>query len=248
MKNFGNLPPHRVRHVASCDLSVEQPSPTAQAPWPFAEANRAAIDAHWTRAKQQNPAYFDGTVFVMTQRHQLADNRFSAVLRPVRFREFLYWRDGGMADHTVFDCFGSAIVRTSDGAVLLGRQRPGNINAGRTYLPGGFIDPRDCLDDGDIDIAANVTREVREETGLGASDLIEEAGVFVTEVGQQVSLGVAFRTTQSADAVLRSVRAHIASEAEPELADVMFAESSSDLVGVDVPTYARCLLATLLAD
>lgn len=232
-----------VTWVEACRLTVAGGAPDGAHAWAYAQAHAAAIDAHWQSALTQNPSFFDGTVFVMTAHHQRLPAHFEAELQPVKFREFLYWRDHGMSDPTVFDCFGSAILMSCDGGVLLGRQMPGNINAGRTYLPGGFIDPRDVDVSGGIDMAANVTRELAEETGIAGDDLRRDAGFYLTEIGQQISFGVAFRSAETAAILQQRIRAHIARETAPELADVVFAHSLGDIDGLDVPAYARLLLS-----
>ncbi len=160
----------RVVRVASLSLRV------SSGHWQYADHHRDAIDAHWKLAVKANPSFFDGVIHVV-DRLEAGENYIEARLIATGFKNFLYWRDEGFpAEGGVRDGFGSALIRSCEGHVLLGRQRPGNINAGLAYLPGGFIDSRDVKAGGVIDMAASIERELREETGLGLDDLTAEPG------------------------------------------------------------------------
>ncbi|MGL4396820.1 MAG: NUDIX hydrolase [Hyphomicrobium sp.] len=229
-----------VRRVAACDLRA------APGGWGYAENHREAIAAHWQIAHAANPAFFNGTVHLIREL-DIADGAVRAKLIATEFRNFLYWRDEGFpAEGGVFDGFGSAIITSADGAIILGRQRAGNINAGLAYLPGGFIDPRDVLANGEIDIAASIAREVVEETGLDAGSFTIDPDVIVTRAGVQVSFGVRFRAHQSAAALLAAVTAHIAKDPASELIDVLAVRTPGDLADLAMPHYARVLLPHLL--
>jgi 8-oxo-dGTP pyrophosphatase MutT (NUDIX family) len=233
-------PEARVRFVDHCDLTI------AAEVWPFAERHREAIDGHWAHRVTENPAFFNGRVHMMS-----AFSCEGGILRgrliAVEFKAFLYWREAGETDRTVHDAFGSALIRSRDGAVVLGRQRAGNINAGLAYLPGGFIDQRDADAAGTVDIRASVLREVAEETGLGPADYTVRPGYVVTVAGRQVSIAVEIVANEELDPLLRRIRSHIAADPKSELEDVVAIRSPGDLEGLAVPPYARGLLLTLLS-
>lgn len=233
--------PVRIVPTQSCRLTVD---PTAR--WPFAERHAAAIDAHWQTRTAESAALFNGRIFVMDGVACDAA-RLQGRLIPIEFKSFLYWRETGESDRTVYDAFGSALIRARCGAVLLGRQRAGNINAGLTYLPGGFIDPRDVGDNGLVDVTGSVLREVAEETGLPARLVTVRPGHLITFCGQQVSVAVEVAVNLGADEMLERVRAHLAAETDPELDDVVLVSSGRDLEGLAMPNYARGLLENLFA-
>jgi ADP-ribose pyrophosphatase YjhB (NUDIX family) len=232
--------PARVTYVEACDLTV------SDAAWAFARENFAAIDAHWQRATLENPSYFNGRIYVLAQ-SRLEDGVFSGQLIAAEFKAFLYWKETGQTDMSVCDVFGSALIRSGDGAILLGRQRAGNLNAGLVYLPGGFIDPRDRDEEGRVDIRASVLREVEEETGLRAHTLAVSEGFLVTTVGQQVSIAVELVGDGDAGQMMAFMRDAVAHEAAPELDEIVAVRTAADLEGLPMPEYAQVLLRQVLA-
>ena len=233
--------PDRVVHVASLALTV------SSGHWIYAGHHRDAIEAHWKLAIAANPSFFNGVIHVI-DRIEVTDGHAGARLLATDFNGFLYWRDEGFpAVGGVRDGFGSALIRSAEGHILLGRQRPGNINAGLAYLPGGFIDSRDASAGGVVDIAASIQRELREETGLGLDDLTAEPGFIVTLTGSQVSFAVAYNSPLTAEALAAKAHAHIAADPNPELAEMVIVRRREDLQGLAMPHYARVLLNSPLA-
>lgn len=163
-----------VIHVGACSCRV------ADYEWRYVEAHREAINRHWTEAVAANPAFFDGVVLLTAACRFLPSSAqpssLELTLFKTRFRNFLYWRHHGFGGQGVIDAFGAAIVRASDGAILLVRQRPGNVNEGPYNFPCGFIDPSDIDASRCVDLAGNISREVAEEVGLGEADLMRCPG------------------------------------------------------------------------
>lgn len=216
------------------------------ATWTYAANHRDVIDVHWKMALAANPNFFNGTIHVLGRMH-VEDGHFDATLIPTEFKNFLYWRDEGFPlEARVKDAFGSALIHSREGYIILGRQRPGNINEGQAYLPGGFIDQRDVSAAGTVDLRASVAREVAEETGLGPNELAAGAGFIVTDVHPHVSFAVPYTSHLSADELVARIRAHIAAEADPELAEPVVLKSPADIEGRSVTHYARALLSSPL--
>lgn len=232
----------RVSRAHTITLRVDH-----SARWTYSEQHADAMDAHWQAAVQRNPAFFNGTVHALTELSWSGDD-VTGTLMPIPFKAMLYWREAGFpVEAGIRDGFGSALIRSREGHVVLGRQRPGNLNAGLAYLPGGFIDPRDEMAPGMIDIAASVAREVVEETGLGPDVLTREPGFLVTETGPYVSFSGVFTSQLSSHDLAARVRAHIAGETDPELAEPVVLQSPDDLAHEAIAAYARVLLASPLA-
>lgn len=225
--------------MSSCRLLV------ADLPWPFATTHAAAIDAHWTARIADTPSFFNGTVLTLADERE-SDGRYDATLRPIAFKEFLYWRDSGCPEAGIRDVFGSAIVRTADGALMMARQRAGNLNAGLTYFPGGFIDLRDISEDGTVDIEANIRRELAEETGLTSKDLIRAPGIVLTKTGAQISIGVELHSPLDAAALADRISSFIAADASSELEEAVFVRSLDDLQRHAVPDYALLIAQGVL--
>lgn len=228
----------QVRYVDSCTLTVTHDE------WPFAEVHAAEIDAFWQRKTAENGTLFNGRIFMLSS-YRIDAGQFIGRLAPVEFKAFLFWKERGCPDRSIFDVFGSALIRADDGAILLGRQKSG-INAGLVYLPGGFIDQRDVDEAGEVDISASVLREVEEETGLGRRQLGVRDGFLVTMIGSQISIALDLVADGDAETVQRQIREVLATEAEPELDEIVSVRNWADVEALPVPAYARVLLSYLL--
>lgn len=232
---------HGVRRIESLSMRREAGR------WTYADNHREVIDEHWVRAVKAYPGFFNGTIHVLS-RFSLEGTHAQATCLATQFKNFLYWRDEGFPEEArVRDGFGSALIRSCDGHIVLGRQRAGNINEGLAYLPGGFIDERDVASDGTVDIRASVAREVFEETGLGGEALQAEPHLLLTMAYPHVSFAVPYLSPLNGAELADRIRAHIACDANSELADCVIVRAQSDLDGLAMAHYARVLLLSALA-
>lgn len=238
MLRYPNTP--RVQTVARCTLSV------GSAAWAYAHEHRVAIDADWQEAEARHPHYFNGTVFLIDAL-SIAHDALHARLLKTDFKSYLHWRAAGYPESGVLDGFGSALICTRDGGVLLGRQRAGNINAGLAYLPGGFIDGRDVAGDGSIAIDASIARELAEETGLSPRDLKRAPGFLITQSHAQLSIAVRFYSALAAADLKTEVERHFAADPNSELTDMVVVRAAADMADLAMPPYARALLETVFA-
>ncbi len=229
-----------VVRLKRCRLTLEPGT------WEFAERHAREIDSYWERRVQKLPGMFNGAVHLM-RRHAIADGVLDGAFVRAEFKSYLYWRDTGMPDAGIVDAFGSALIRSADGAIVLGVQRQG-INAGLAYPPGGFVDKADVGPDGSIDIEASIVRELVEETGLTLADVERTEGFFATFAGRLLSIGVEFRSGLATADLASVIASHIAKEAEPELARLVTVSSPVDTAGVAMPHFAALLVAKLLGD
>ena len=235
----------QVEWVADCRLVASGQG------WAFAREQTEAIEAHWRKRLVTHPGYFNGVVYAMADGDTLGsafeDGVFSAALVATDFKSFLYWKESGYPQAGIRDAFGSAILRSSEGHVLLGRQSAGNINAGQAYLPGGFIDQRDVAADGTIDIGASIARELEEETGLTAGEVQAEPGLRIITIGHQVSMAREFRSALGADELRALILSRIGVDAEAELMDMVIVRALADLSEVEVPPYTALALKHVFA-
>src|SRR5260370_39658014 len=119
-----------IRRVTTLDLSF-QPRP-----WPFADARRADIDAHFAIRQREKPELWNGRI-LLARHPAITGDRFSAEYFESDFASFLAWRDWGFPDRDVFNGFGMGALRGSDGAFVLGEMGRHTANAGRIYFPAG---------------------------------------------------------------------------------------------------------------
>jgi hypothetical protein len=229
----------QVVHVDACRLAV------AAARWGYAEAYAAEITAHWRQSVARSPRYFNGVIQILTE-HCITGGVFTGTFATTDFAGFLYWRGQGYPGAVGRNCFGCAILRSAAGHLLLGVQAAGNLNTGRAYCPGGFIDPADVAADGTIDIDRSVAREFAEETGLAVSDLKRSPGYVLTGSRSSIAIGIVYRSALNADRLRDAILCHLARQAEPELADILIVRQPSDLDGVKTSAYVPALVRALL--
>ncbi|MCH9808736.1 MAG: NUDIX domain-containing protein [Alphaproteobacteria bacterium] len=163
----------------------------------------------------------------------------TAELIETDFSSFLFWKDTSYPEAGVRDGFGSAMIRSREGHVLLARQLAGHLNSGLLYLPGGFIDLNDVCGDGRVDIDASIMRELAEETGLGASSFVRRPGYLLTRVGVQVSIAVEFRSELDALELRHLLCSQLRAQGDPELADFVIFDRPPEPSQTDVVAFSR---------
>jgi len=226
----------RVIYVNSCDLQV------GDGAWRYAALNATNIERHWRRAFSRNPGLFNGTIYLMDS-YQVSGRRFKATFLRTDFKSYLHWRFEGFPQAGVVDAFGSGILRSKEGHVILGRQALGHVNGGLCYMPGGFIDERDVGYDGRVDIDNSIEREVLEETGLDVLKKKRNPGYLLTFHGVQISIGVMYHCSHSGSDLEELISRHIAGEENPELAGVSIVSSCPKPEVEGIAAFAVPLLA-----
>ena len=215
------------------------------APWPFAVERRAEIDAHFVKLRIDKPQMWNGRVLMM-RRGAIADGVLTGAYLEIDFASFIAWRDWGFPDTTVSNCFAMAALRTADGAFLLGRMGPHTATAGQIYFAAGTPDPDDIVGD-TVDLERGVIRELSEETGLTLADVTPQPGWTATPLGQRMALMKVLQAREDAEVLRERIRANIARQQAPELADIHIVRSVADL-DPRMPPYVRAYLAAALAN
>jgi len=231
--------PEGVTRIRDCRLTL------TDAPWTYAERHTAAIAAHWQRRSAESAAFFNGRI-LLTVEAALVAEKLEARAAIIQFAAFLHWRETGYADTDVCDAFGSALILSADGALMLGRQRTGNLNAGLLYPPGGFIDPRDVGPDGTIDVAASIAREIAEEAGLDSATLARDPGFILSRLGQQLAIGAVHRSALPTRDLRDAMIAGLAHDPERELVEIVPVSSRAEASGLPVPEWTRGFIDALL--
>ena len=228
----------QVVRVRECRLAV------GDVAWDWAARNGDGIAAHWRTQLAKNPAFFNGGIQILTG-HRISDGIFHGDFATTDFASFIHWRGLGYADERVRDCFGCAILRSAEGYVLLGRQAAGNLNSGRAYCPGGFIDPTDIRLDRTIDIDGSVEREIHEETGLDVTDLKRTSGFIIVAAEASIAIGIEYRSPLSAVQLRSKIIDHIQRQVVPELADILIIRHVNDIHDVRTTSYVEPLINAL---
>jgi 8-oxo-dGTP pyrophosphatase MutT (NUDIX family) len=204
--------------------------PLVSWPWPFAQERRAEIEAYFAAGRARTPQLWNGRV-LLAKDCRIDGRVLSGVCFETDFASFLAWRDWDFPDPTVTNCFAMGALQSADGAFVLGVMGSHTANPGCIYFPAGTPDPADAVG-GRLDLAGSVRREIAEETGLGVKDYVGEPGWQLVLSGPRMALS-------------RRIRAHIATDRQPELADVMIVRGVGDF-HADMPPFVTAYLAYML--
>jgi len=184
---------------------------------------------------------FDGRVLLMSDL-VLDRDECRATYFETGFADFLAWRDLGYPDRSVTNGFAIGALQGSDGAFVCGVMGGHTANAGRIYFPAGTPDLSDLQADGTVDLSGSVVRELEEETDLPA-DAYRVMDDWV--VVDQWPAAAFFRSITfpiPAEAVAALIRANLARQADPELADIRVIASPADIEPDKMPASVQSFL------
>jgi hypothetical protein len=210
-----------VLRIETLDLSV------GAFDWAFAHDRRADIDAHFEAMRRDKPGLWNGRVLLM-HRYEIDGACLRGRYFETDFASFMAWRDFGFLDPGIHNCFALGALQGSDGGYVMGVMGRGTANAGKIYFPGGTPDPSDVTADR-LDLEASVRREVQEETGLAPEAFVIDPGWHCVQAGPLIGLLKPMRANETAERLQERIRAHIAREANPELADAFVARGPADI-------------------
>jgi 8-oxo-dGTP pyrophosphatase MutT (NUDIX family) len=214
------------------------------APCPFGPDDSPEIARRWAAVTSVKPDMFDGIVLLGVGA-AVERGRLTARYAEVRFSAFDWWR-ACAAPRGLRNVFGAGAVFSADGVALLGRMAPHTAPAGQRYFPCGTPDREDVTAEG-VDLDGSIERELEEETGLTARDLVaseQRLAIFAPKIAAYVRR---YDSPLDSAALARRVKAHLAVEEKPEL-DAVFFVRSADELGDDSPPYVHLALRHLLGD
>lgn len=211
-------------HIARVDRVAARIEPYD---WAFARENEAKIAAHWARISAEKPAMFNGRI-LLQHRAVITDGVFHARYFETDYAAFMTWRDAGHPGPALRNGFAMGALRAADGAFLCGRMSGHTANGGMVYFAAGTPDRSDVREDGTVDLAGSVLRELAEETGLTEAELrVGEGWHPVFSPGR-----VAFMRPLTIDLPAEEARALMLSRMkgleEQELDDIVILRSAAD--------------------
>jgi len=209
-------------------------------PWAFATERRADIDAHFTALQREKPALWNGRV-LMLHEQTVTNGVFRGEFLQTDYASFAAWIGWGRPPVGVYDCFAAAAILAADGAYLVGVMSGATLNAGQIYFPCGTPDASDVVD-GKVDFEFSVRRELKEETGLDAAELVPDPGWTMVVDGTLIAQIKTFRARQSADELRAKILSFLSRQRQPELADILIARGASDF-GPKTRPFVRAFLA-----
>jgi 8-oxo-dGTP pyrophosphatase MutT (NUDIX family) len=210
--------------------------------WPFAHERRDEIMCYFAALQRAKPALYNGKI-LMLHHYAVADGVFRGAFCECDFASFLAWRDWGFPDPAIHNCFGMGVLKSSDGAFVLGVMGPHTVNAGKIYFPGGTAEPGDVIG-GSVDMARNMMREFVEETGIDARELDWTLGWYSILDGPRIGQLKIVHAYETADVLRGRILDHIARERQPELAGVHIVRGPADLDPM-MPGYVTAFLKYL---
>lgn len=213
-------------------------------PWSFAEAEKVRIAKHWRKLAEANPRIWNGDVLICAEA-RIVGTTLSGSFLKTDYASFIAWRDWSWPDKSVSNCFGSAIVQSSDGALLYGRMASHTLNGGKVYPPGGSLEMKDVGADGSVDVMGSLIRELDEETGLKAADA-KQGELLAVFDGPRLSVAQVFRFGSSAQALAERVRHYLKNGHDDELSDIEIVGTSSQFDST-IPPYAVAIARYLFA-
>jgi 8-oxo-dGTP pyrophosphatase MutT (NUDIX family) len=235
-----NEPGARIVKVAELDLGYEP------APWGFAEGRAEEIAANWAKRKAALPQLFDGRVLLLGRHYFAQRDDGASILSGAYFatdyKAFLAWRDFGYPDRDVCNCFSMAALVSSDGAFLLGEMAAHTANAGSVYFAAGTPDPSDILGER-VDLAASARRELHEETGISADQVLTAPGWTIVHAPPRIACMKVMRMDETAESIKARVDAFLARDPDAELRRLHIVRGMRDLEALNSPGFIADFIA-----
>ncbi len=195
-------------------------------PHPFERDNGVAIAENWRRETAANPALFDGTVVLLSEL-AYCGRRLVGRCHAVNFSTFMLWRkqrEGSGAEHA----YAHAMLVAGDNALVAIRMGGHTVNAGRVYFAAGSFELEDFRD-GKVDVDFNMHREVEEETGLDIHQASPARRYYLLSTESGTVIFRRYRMPMTANAMVAAINAHVAAQANPEIAAPVVIHSAGDL-------------------
>jgi 8-oxo-dGTP pyrophosphatase MutT (NUDIX family) len=186
--------------------------------WAFADERRAEIDEGFAALRCSNPALWNGQVLLLCE-HAFDGATLRGTYLQTDYASFRMWHAWDCPDRGIRDCFAQAVLVAADGALLLGIMGAHTAVPGRVHFPSGTPDPSDIVGD-TADLQASVWRELKEETGLTAADVVAEPGWHAVLCPPSIAMMKIFRSRETAADLRERIRGFLATQHPPELSDM----------------------------
>jgi 8-oxo-dGTP pyrophosphatase MutT (NUDIX family) len=195
--------------------------------WAFARENGDAIASHWAKVSDGKPAMFNGRI-LLQHRAAIEDGVFRAAYFETDYAAFMTWRDHGLPGPRIRNGFAMGALRAADGAFLCGRMAKHTANAGMVYFAAGTPDRSDVREDGTVDLAGSVVRELWEETGLTQAEIVVGEGWDAVFTDGRIAFMRPVTIPLPAEEARALMLSRIAVMDEQELDDIVILRSAAD--------------------
>lgn len=150
---------------------------------PVTKEMQAWMDDLWqrklTQAHEQGLLLFDAPLFRFITAKAHIDGSLHLVLGNTSYKEYVTTRTADFAQKHARANLGNplavcSVVETSDNYILLDKRQGVDVYVGRYHVIGGFFERELDMGGTQPDPFAAIRREIREETGIQASDIKEQ--------------------------------------------------------------------------
>jgi 8-oxo-dGTP pyrophosphatase MutT (NUDIX family) len=198
--------------------------------WRFADERRAEIDRHFADIQRGRCGGVWNGRIVLLNRLTISGGTLRGACFEADFASFCAWRDWDFPDPAVDNIFAVAALQSADGAFVVGEMAPSTVSGGKIYFPCGTPEPIDVAPSGQLDLDANLARELTEETGIEIGKVRAEPGWTMVRDRRYLALLKRVTAAQNAAELRARIMRHIASEHRPEFTDIHLVRSPADLV------------------
>jgi 8-oxo-dGTP pyrophosphatase MutT (NUDIX family) len=212
--------------------------------WDFAEKHRHEIDVHWQKLITEKPAMFNGTV-LMQHRFAIQDGIYHAAYAPVDYASFTAWIKFGQPGAPRRNGFAMGALRSSDGAFLLGVMGAHTFNAGQMYFAAGTPDMSDVTNQGIVDLATSVTRELQEETGIRVDEITVEDSWTVVLHNYRCAFFRPVTLRYDAKTARQVILDRLGTDTDQELSDIAIVRSLNDINEARIPVFVQAYIKSI---
>jgi len=214
------------------------------------EQERTAAEI-WREQSSRNPSLYDGRILLARRAEALVDDSGERKLEveffEAPFSRFHAWKQLGLPDWGVLNCFAAPALRSSDGAFLAGEMGLDHSQPGRIYFPCGTPDLDDVVGSR-VDLTGCLIRELEEETGIVVDERDFAPSWRVLFLNRQVAclrvVDLPGQAEAQRDAALRYIRG----QEKPELAGMRILRKGADLADPRLPDFMKAFLESALCE
>jgi hypothetical protein len=196
--------------------------------WRFAAERRQEIDAYFADLCRKRSGIWNGRALLLND-YRIEGRALRGTCFEADYASFCAWREWGFPDASVFNVFAASALRSADGAFLVGEMAASTASAGTVTFPCGTPEQEDLDAAGRLDLAANLGRELLEETGIAVGEVHAEPGWTVVRDRCHLAFLKLIAAPENADALRARIMRHLAGEQRPEFVDIRIVRSLADV-------------------
>lgn len=208
--------------------------------WLFADKRRDEIEDYFAELRRERSGVWNGRILLL-HRYAVSGRTLRGACFETDYASFCAWRAWKFPDSSVFNVFAAAALQSADGAFLVGEMASSTANAGLLTFPCGTPEPADLDSAGRLDLAANLGRELMEETGLPIAALKPRPGWIMVRDRCYLAFLKVVAAPETADVLRTRIMRHLEGEQRPEFIDIRIVRSATDLVPA-MPPFVRVFL------